>query len=401
MTVTARKGQGAKRWWLWGVAGVVVVVLIVLAMMPAPIEVDLAGADRGPLQITLDEEGETRVRDRYMVSAPVSGRVLRIQLEPGDPVVADETVLVTLRPAQLDERTRAEAQARAEAAKADLGLARAEFSRAQTEYRFAQSEYERVNRLAQEQIASGEMLDAAQLRVDTGREAEIAAKFAVSTAEHRLAQARATLVGEGDSETTQKPITILSPIGGVVLRRLRESSAVVAAGEPLIEVADPSRLEIVSDFLSEDAVRIPAGAPVLIERWGGERSLRGRVRRVEPFGFTKISALGVEEQRVNVVIDFEDAREAWNALGDGYRVEVRVVVWESQDVLRVPTSSLFRSGSGWAAFTVSDGDAHLTELQIGRRNGLTAEVLSGLDAGDRVILYPSDAVADGVSVKER
>jgi HlyD family secretion protein len=404
MTVTAGKGgkgKGAKRWWLWGVAGVVVVVLIVLAMMPAPVEVDLATVDRGPMRVTLDEEGETRVRNRYMVSAPVSGRVLRIELEPGDTVVADRTVLVTLQPAPLDARTRAEAQARVDGAKADLGLAHAELSRAQAEYRFAQSEFDRVQRLAEEKIASEEMLDTAQLKVDTGREGESAAKFAVRTAEHNLAQARATLVGEVGSGATPKPITILSPIEGVVLRRLRESSAVVAAGEPLIEVADPSRLEIVSDFLSEDAVRVPAGAPVLIERWGGDRSLRGIVRRVEPFGFTKISALGVEEQRVNVVIDFEDAREAWNALGDGYRVEVRVITWESEDVLRVPTSSLFRAGAGWAAFRESGGDAHLTELEIGERNGLTAEVVSGLDAGDRVVLYPSDAVGDGVSIKER
>jgi len=401
MTVTARKGVGAKRWWLWGVAGTVIVVLIVLAMMPKPVEVDLADVDRGPMQVTLDEEGETRVRHRYMVSAPVSGSVLRIELEPGDPVKANETVLATFQPAPLDVRTRAEAQARVNAAKAGLGLARAGLSRAQTEYRYAQSEYERINRLAQEQIASDEMLDEAQLQVDTGREAENAAQFAVRTAEHRLTQARATLVGEDGSGTTQKPITIRSPIDGVVLRRLRESAAVVGAGEPLIEVADPSRLEIVSDFLSEDAVRIPVGAAVLIERWGGDRSLRGRVRRVEPFGFTKISALGVEEQRVNVVIDFEDPREAWNALGDGYRVEVRVVIWQSDDVLRVPTSSLFRSGEGWAVFTATGGDAQLTELEIGQRNGLTAEVRAGLDAGDRVVLYPADAVADGVSVKER
>jgi len=394
------KKKNGKRLWIWGLAGVVVVVLLVLVLRPAPVEIDVATSDRGPLQVTLDEEGETRVRDRYMISAPVAGRVLRIELEPGDPVSADD-VLATLQPMPLDARTRAEAQARVNAAKADLGLSRAGLSRAQAEYRFAQSEYKRIERLAREQIVSEEMLDGVQLQVDTGREAETAATFAVRTAEHNLTQARATLLGDGGDGATPKPITIRSPVEGVVLRRLRESAAVVGAGEPLIEVADPSRLEIVSDFLSEDAVRIPVGAAVLIERWGGERPLAGRVRRVEPSGFTKVSALGVEEQRVNVVVDFEDPREAWNALGDGYRVDVRVVIWKTEDVLRIPTSSLFRSESGWAVFTVSGGNARLTPIEIGHRNGLTAEVRSGLEGGEQLVLYPSDAVTDGVSVKQR
>ena len=406
MAETKGKGRAGKRRWIWVAPAVAVIALIALPLRPEPLEVDAATVDRGPLQVTLDEEGETRVRDRYVISSPVSGRVLRIELEPGDPVVAGETVLVTLQPAPpllLDARTRAEAEARVEAAEADLGLARAGLARAQAEFRYAESEFERVNRLAEDQIVSREMLDSVQLQVDTGREARTAAEFAVRTAEHNLEQARATLLGDAKDRTgaQQKPITISSPVEGVVLRKLRESASVVGAGEPLIEVADPSQLEIVSDFLSEDAVKVPVGAAVLIERWGGDRPLHGRVRRVEPSGFTKVSALGVEEQRVNVVIDFEDPQEAWIALGDGYRVDVRIVVWEAQDVLRVPTSSLFRSGSDWAVFAVSDGDARLTPIEIGQRNGLTAEVRSGLEGGERVVLYPSDAVVDGISVRER
>jgi len=404
MAETAGKRKNGKRRWMWIVPALAVVALVVAALRPDPVEVDVATADRGPMRVTLDEEGETRVRDRYVISAPVSGRVLRIELEPGDPVLADDTVLATLQPAPpllLDARTRAEAEARVEAADADLGLARAGLARAQAEFRYAESEFERINRLAEDQIVSQEMRDTLQLQVDTGREARTAAEFAVRTAEHNLAQARATLVRDADAGAGQKPITIRSPVEGVVLRRLRESSAVVGAGEPLIEVADPSRLEIVADFLSEDAVKIRPGATVLIERWGGDRPLSAVVRRVEPSGFTKISALGVEEQRVNVVIDFEDAREAWVALGDGYRVDARVVIWEAQEVLRVPTSSLFRSGSGWAVFTVSGGHARRTPIEIGWRNGLTAEVRSGLDGGERVVLYPSDAVADDTPVKER
>ena len=186
-----------------------------------------------------------------------------------------------------------------------------------------------------------------------------------------------------------------------MLQRLRESEAIVPPGEPLMEIADPAQLEIVSDYLSTDAVRIRRGQSVLIEQWGGDRTLAGRVRRVESFGFTKISALGVEEQRVNVVIDFEDVREAWEALGDGYRVEVRVVTWDEGDVLKVPTSSLFRDGDVWAVYAVTLNTATLTQVEIGQRNGLEAQIVSGLSAGDQVIAYPSDAIADGVEVVAR
>ncbi len=389
--------------WAWIVLGVGAIALIVLLLLPERVQVDLATVDRGPLQVTLDEEGESRVRDRYVVSAPVSGRVLRIELEPGDPVVAGETVLATFQPALpllLDSRTRAEAQARVEAAEADLGLAQAELARANAEYRYAQSEYERIGRLADDEIVSQEMRDAVQLQLDAGREARTAAEFAVNVARHNLEQARAVLVW-GDGAAATEPITVRAPIDGVVLRRLRESAAVVPAGDPLIEIANPDLLEIVADFLSEDAVRIEAGATVLIERWGGDRTLHGRVRRVEPAGFTKISALGVEEQRVNVVIDFDDPREAWRALGDGYRVDVRVVIWEASDVLRVASSSLVREAEGWAVFRIEGSKARLVPVEVGWRTGLQAEVRSGLEVGDRVVLYPSEQITDGVGVEPR
>lgn len=396
------KKSGLRRSWLWIVAGVVVVALLALALRPRPIEVDVAEADHGPMQVTLDEEGETRVRDRYVVSAPVPGRVLRIELEPGDPVVAGETVLATLQPAPpqlLDARTRAGAQAGVEAAEADLGFARAELARAEAELRFARSEYERIERLARDRIVSQEMRDEVQMQVDMSREARTAAEFGVDTAEHNLEQARAALrIGD---EGAQEPIELRSPVEGVVLRRLRESAAVVNAGEPLLEVADPARLEIVSDYLSEDAVRIPKRAIVLIERWGGDRSLRGVVRRVEPAGFTKISALGVEEQRVNVVVDFDVEREIWGALGDGYRVEVRVIVWQAEDVLKVPTSSLFRHEGDWAVFVAEGGRARLRGVEVGQRNGLEAEVLGGLDENELVIAHPSDTITDGARVAAR
>ena len=379
------------------------VAALVYALQPQPLQADFITIGSGPLRVTLDEEGETRVRDRFMVSAPLAGRVLRIELEPGDPVTANETVLATFLPVDptlLDARTRAEIEARVRAAESAVGRAEVERERADTELEFAESDLERYQHLDANALISKEQLDAFQLRARTAAETLRSAEFAVSNARYELEVAQASLLqarSGGDGQT----ITLRSPIDGVVLQRLHESEATVPVGEPLMEIADPAQLEIVSDFLSTDAVRIKPGQPVLIEQWGGDRALAGRVRRVEPYGFTKISALGVEEQRVNVVIDVEDVREAWAALGDGYRVEVRVVIWEADDVLKVPTSSLFRDGDAWAVYAVTLSTAALTHVEIGQRNGLEAQIVSGLSVDDQVIAYPSDAIADGVEVVAR
>ena len=395
---------GTSRVVVWG-AALLVLVSVGLALRPGAVPVDLASVERGPLQVTLDEEGETRVRNRYMVSAPLPGRVLRIDLEPGDPVTAGETVLATFEPADpilLDARARAEAEARVRAAEAAVERTRAERTGAEASRDFAQRELERYQQLADTGLVARDRLESAQVEARTRREALRAAEFAVATAEHQLEVARAGLFqARAGSAAPDGTIVLRSPIDGVVLQRLRESEAVVPSGAPLLEIADPTQLEIVSDMLSADAVQIDAGDPVLIDQWGGDAVLRGRVRRVEPFGFTKISALGVEEQRVNVIVDFEDPREAWKALGDGYRVEVRVVIWEGDDVLQVPTSGLFRDGDDWAVFRVQHDTAELRHVQIGQRTGLQAEVTGGLDAGDRIIAHPSDDVRDGVSVEPR
>ena len=392
----------ATRFIVWGVA-LLVVAALVYALQPQPLQADFITIGSGPLRVTLDEEGETRVRDRFMVSAPLAGRVLRIELEPGDPVTANETVLATFLPVDptlLDARTRAEIEARVRASESAVGRAEVERERADTELEFAESDLERYQHLDANALISKEQLDAFQLRARTAAETLRSAEFAVSNARYELEVAQASLLqarSGGDGQT----ITLRSPIDGVVLQRLHESEATVPVGEPLMEIADPAQLEIVSDFLSTDAVRIKPGQPVLIEQWGGDRALAGRVRRVEPYGFTKISALGVEEQRVNVVIDVEDVREAWAALGDGYRVEVRVVIWEADDVLKVPTSSLFRDGDAWAVYAVTLSTAALTHVEIGQRNGLEAQIVSGLSVDDQVIAYPSDAIADGVEVVAR
>ena len=384
-------------------AGVGFVALLLLAALwPEAAPVDLAPVERGPLLVTVDDEGETRVRDRYAVSAPVAGRLLRIELEPGDPVEEGAVVaaLSPAPPALLDARSRAEAAAAVEAARSGLGRARAERERALAMSDRARSDLERHRALAGSGIVSREVLEARETEARAAGEALRAAQFAVGTAGQELERARAVLLqfavgGPG------RAIELRSPVHGVVLKRLRESEAVVPAGEPLLELGDPRRIEIVSDLLSADAVKVRHGQPVLIEQWGGVDTLRGKVRRVEPSGFMKVSDLGVEEQRVNVIVDFEDPAEAWEALGDGYRVEVRIVVTEAKDAVKVPTSSLFRSGEEWAVFAVESGRARLRTIQVGRRNGLEAEVLSGLSPGERVVVHPADTLTDGVRVNSR
>ncbi|MEE8217494.1 MAG: efflux RND transporter periplasmic adaptor subunit [Vicinamibacteria bacterium] len=380
-----------------------VAFLLLVALWPQSVAVDLAAVERGALLITVDEEGETRVRDRFLVSAPVAGQVLRIALEPGDRVDKGETLLATFLPAApnpLDARSRAEAEAAVAAARAALGGARAEEKRAEAALTLARSELERHQQLFEQRIVSQRAKDAAETEAQGTAEALHAAEFAMASAEHQLEMAQARLL-QASGGSGGRPIEIRSPIDGVVFKRYRWSEAVVPAGEPLLELGDPRRLEIVSDLLSTDAVRVNPGDTVLIEQWGGDETLQGSVRLVEPSGFMKISALGVEEQRVNVIVDFEDPAKAWEKLGDGYRVEVRVVIWESEDVVKVPTSSLFRKGRDWAVFAVDSGRARLVPIEVGQRNGLEAQVLSGLEAGQQVVVHPSDTLEDGARVQPR
>jgi HlyD family secretion protein len=386
--------------WIVGIVGVA--LLLAWAFSPAPVLVDLATVEKGSLQVTVDEEGETRVRDRFVVSAPVPGQMRRIELEPGDRVEAGKTVLAVLEPADpalLDTRTRAELQARVRAAESTIGAARAERERVAADLEFARRELERHTSLHKVGAVSREALDQAERAVRILEEAMRSAEFNARTAQHQLETARASLIQRPAG--TGAVIRVTSPIDGTVLRRLQESETVVTIGQPLLEVGDLERLEIVSDLLSTAAVRVRPEQPVLIEHWGGDRPLRGRVRRVEPSGFTKISALGVEEQRVNTVIDFDEPRESRPRLGDGYRVEVRIIVLERQGITKVPTSSLFRDSGGWAVYRVADGRASLQAVEVGVQNGTEAEIRSGLQPGQVVIVFPSDDVADGARVERR
>jgi len=380
----------------------VVAALLAVALWPSSIAVDAAPVTRGPLDVTVDEEGETRVRDRFVVSAPVSGRVQRIELEPGDRVTRGD-VVATILPAAatpLDARARAEAEAAVAASRATLGTARAERERASAAARLATSELERHRALAAENLVSRQALEAREADARAAEEALRAAEFAAASATHQLEMAQARLI-PASATGGGRPVAVRAPLDGVVFKRVRESESVVGAGEPLLEMGDPAKLEIVSDLLSPDAVQVGPGAQVRVEHWGGDHPLHARVRRVEPSGFMKISALGVEEQRVNVVMDFDDPLEAWSALGDNYRVEVRIVVWEGQSELQVPTSSLLRRGDDWAVFVVEGSRARLRTVVIGRRNGQAAQVLSGLREGERVVLHPSDTITDGSRVAPR
>ena len=382
------------------VGGAIVAIILAVALWPSAIDVDVARVERGPMQVTIDEEGASRVRERFVVSAPVTGRVERIELEPGDQVVRGRTVVARLTPAAaplIDVRTQAELAAAAAAAGAAVGQAQAERQRAVAGRARAQSTVTRLATLLKTGAISGDELEAAQTTARSAEEAVRATDFAVARAEHELQLARARL---RPSAAGGSVVTVVAPVDGVVLKRLRESASVVPVGEPLLEIGDPTSLEIVSDLLSTDAVRVGRGAPVLIERWGGVAPLEGRVRLVEPSGFMKISALGVEEQRVNVIVDFAGETEPVG-LGDGFRVEVRIVTWREAAVLKVPVGALFRRGEGWAVFSVQNGRARLTPLQLGQRNDREGQILNGLAEAQAVVLHPPDTLTDGSRVRAR
>ena len=383
------------------IAGIVIVLaIVVMAMWPESIEVGVTRVDRGPMQVTLDEDGETRIRERFVVSAPVAGRLQRIELEPGDSVVRGKTVVARLTTADaplLDPRTRGELEASVEAARAAVGQARAELERATVELMRARTTLQRQQELMKAGAIAADSLDAAETAVSTAEEVRKAAEFAVARSESELQLARARLQAPAAGG---RAVEIVAPVNGVILKRLRESESVVPVGEPLLQIGEPARIEIVADFLSTDAVRIQPGFRVLIEGWGGTTALEGRVRRIEPAGFMKVSALGVEEQRVNVLIDFEDPSAA-GRLGDGYRVEVRIINWQDDDVVKVPVGGLFRRGNDWAAFVVEGEQVRLQAVEIGQRNDVEAQVIKGLSPGQTVVLHPPDTLMDGARVTVR
>lgn len=386
--------------------GAAIAGALVLAFQPEPIPVDTAPAARGALLVTVDEDGQTRIRELYVVSTPLAARLLRIQLDPGDAVEAGKTLVASLDPGDpglLDPRASAQAKAVVNAAEASFNRAEADLERAKSAHEIANREWERKSAVWDKGFLSESEFDAVVFAVESTKNELRSAESALQIARFEREQAKAALLHtSGDSPSgSEFRFEIRAPIDGRVLRIFQESSTVVAAGERLLELGDPLDLEIVIDVLSRDAVRIKPGARVILEHWGGEHPLLGRVRIVEPAAFTKISALGVEEQRVNVLVDLSDSPEERPALGNAYRVEARIVIWEAEDVLKVPAGAIFRRGEDWAAFLIENGRARLRNLEVGHSNGLEAEILSGLEEGDELILHPSDQIDDGKRVRLR
>jgi HlyD family secretion protein len=390
----------------WIGAAVLVVLFLVWSFRPQPIAVDVAETVRGPMRVTVRDEGRTRVREEYVVSSPVAGRLLRVEVEAGDRVEAGE-VVARVRPSPpgfLDARAQGEGEAAVAAASAALSAARSELERARAEARLAVSEASRAEQLHAADLISEQQLE----RARTGsRVAEAAVAVAQDNQQVRageLAAARARAAQPGAVAGDGASAEVRAPVSGRVLRVARESENVIAAGAEVMAIGDPADLEVVVEMLSTEAVQVRPGADVTIEGWGGgEAPLTGRVRQVEPAGFLKVSALGVEEQRVNVVVDFTvSGRTAAGALlGHGYRVEAAIVTWQAADVVQVPVAALFRSDGEWSVFRVEDDRAKRTAVEVGRDNGRHAEVLSGLEAGETVILYPGDQLTDGVRVRAR
>lgn len=387
------------------VAGAAVLALLVWAFLPSPVEVDLGRAERGRLQVTVDHEGKTRVRERYIVSSPLAGRLLRITLHPGDAIERGKTLLAIVEPSVpqlLDAREIAQTEARVKAAETAKEQSGPHLQAARVAYDLAETNLSRIHKLAQRQAVSQSEIDTAEHNLRAAAEDVKAAQFAVRIAEFELELARAALV-RARPGSNQAPETwrfeIRSPVDGRVLRVFQESEAAIPSGTRLLEVGDPTDLEVEVDVLSDDAVKIEPGARAILEHWGGDEPLTGRVRLVEPSAFTKVSALGVEEQRVNVVIDILDAPERRKSLGDAFRVEARIIIRETENVLKIPAGALFRHADGWAVFVAERGKARLRRVKLGLNNGLEAEVTEGLEEKDAVILHPSDRIKESVAVR--
>ena len=379
-------------------AAVAAAILIVLAFRPKPVQVETARAVKGPLQVTVDEDGETRAHDRFTLAAPIAGRLSRIELHEGD-TVGPDTVIATISPLPIDAREAAEIRARIQAAEARKREAEQQLARWESDHAQAQRDLNRARALAKDRIIAQQELEQAENKqTGTAKEME-AARFRVESAAADVEREKAGLISLETQQTHASRVVALRPAArSRILRILEKSERVVPYGTPIVTLSNPNKIEIVVDLLSTDAVKVKPGAPVIIENWGGPKPLRARVRTIEPYGFTKVSALGVEEQRANIIADFIDPP---NGLGDGYRVDARVVIWESPNVLKIPASALFRVGQQWSAFVIDNGRARLRPVEVGHRNASEAEITQGLAEGLEVILHPANDLKDDARVIPR
>ena len=393
-------------------AFVLIAGALAVAFWPQSTLVDLGQVSRAPMQVTIDEEGRTRVSEPYVVSTPVAGRLQRVEVNPGDPVVRGETVvahMLPINPSALDVRTREQARAAVTAAEAALRVSRADLNAALAKRELTWTELSRTQTLVDREITSAVALERAQQAARVAQAAVDTSEAAIAMREAELINARAQLIGFEDSAlvgavgvTNGMDIPLYAPADGRILRVIQQSATTLPAGAPIMEIGNvDSELEVVVDLISSDAVQVSVGDPVELVDWGGPQPLQGEVERIDPFGVTKYSALGVEEQRVATVVRLTSPAAERVALGHGFRVEARIIVWQDDQTLTVPASALFRVGSDWAVFVLGDGTAQQTIVQIGQSNGITAQVLSGVDDGDQVILYPSAAISHGAKVAPR
>lgn len=407
MTAPRRKS----RLILTAVVSVLIIGALSFAFWPRPTMVDLGTVARGAMRLTINEEGRTRVREAYVVSTPVAGQLQRVSVQPGDPVEKGKTVVAHMHPtnpAALDVRTREQALAAVSAAEAALRVARADRNAAIATLDLAQTELKRSEQLFERGLLSDAALDQARQNARVMQARADTSEAAIAMREAEIINAQAQLIGFDDRqlgaaiEPGSTDIPLYAPSDGVILRVIQQSETSLPAGAPIMEIGDVTGdLEVVVALLSTDAVQVKAGDQVIIADWGGSTDLAGRVARVDPFGVTQFSALGVEEQRVNAVIDFEPSLTGETGLGHGFRVETRIIIWQARDTLIVPASALFRAQQDWAVFVALDGRAVLRQLTVGPNNGVEAQVLDGLAEGERVILYPSSGLKEGARIAER
>lgn len=389
-----------------GLVALAILAGVAFALWPKPVAVDMATIGTGPLEIFVEDEGVTRIRDVYTVSSPIAGKVLRSPREVGDEVIADKTLVAVVEPTDpnlLDIRTQRVNEAAVEAASAAVTHAESQVRHAESQLEFARSDLRRATALTAGLTISERAIDKARLEVASAESAVASAKATLEVRRRELESAKANLIQRAEEQPRSEGccIQLRAPVSGRVLKIDTESEQVVPAGKPLIEIGDPSNLEIVVNLLSRDAVRVEPDATGWVDSWGGPTPLKARVVRVNPTAFTKVSALGIEEQRVETILDFTDPPERWQRLGHEFRVIVRISVWRRDDVVQVPLGALFRQGAQWAVYVFDDGRALLRNIEIGERNLESAQVLSGLKPGDRVILHPSDQIRPDVAVTER
>lgn len=397
----SKKSSAIRKLFPW-LLGAALVAAVVYGLMPKPLVVDTAEIIKGPLIVSVVEEGKTRIRHRHVISPPIAGYLRRVELRAGAPIVRGKTVLAVIQASTsnfLDPRTKAEAEARIKTSEAIREARQAELDRADAAQELAEKQLERQQQLRESGAAAAQEYDIAAAEAQVRKRERNAAEFALRAAASDVEVARAALLqAQAPSVEQAKPIEVMAPVDGFVLNVYEESERPVTPGMPIMEVGDVNDLEAEIELLSSDAVAVALGAEVFIEQWGGDAALSGKVSVVEPGGFTKISSLGVEEQRVKVRVDFLDPIPSGHVMGDRYRVEARIVTWKGEDVLQIPTGALFRKGNQWMTYIDENGVARETKVSVGRNNGIFAQILDGVEQGTRVILHPPDKVADGIRI---